>query len=121
MMSNREDLLLPVSLVDDDLNQPINLSGTTGSGTFSSWNIVDGAIATTSATPITIPPFPIGNQLSALALTVGAGLATQPGDPGRCDRQKHHDRLRPELCGNHRRPGRANRGDVLTRSDRDPS
>ena len=31
--SNREDLLLPVSIFDDDTGQPINLSGTTGSGT----------------------------------------------------------------------------------------
>jgi hypothetical protein len=30
--SNREDLLLPISIFDDDLNQAINLSGTTGSG-----------------------------------------------------------------------------------------
>jgi hypothetical protein len=81
MMSNREDLLLPVSLFDDDLNQPINLSGTAGSGTFSSWNVVDGAIATTSTTQITIPQLPIGNQLSSLALTVGIGLNIQPGDP----------------------------------------
>jgi len=80
-MSNREDLLLPVSLVDDDLNTPINLSGTVGSGTFADWSVAAGAIATTSATTITIPAFPIGNQLSALTLTVGAGLAIMPGDP----------------------------------------
>jgi len=80
-MSNREDLLLPASLVDDDLNQPINLSGTTGSGTFSGWSVAAGAIATTSTTTITIPAFPIGSQLSELTLTVGAGLAITPGDP----------------------------------------
>ena len=81
MMSNREDLLLPVSLFDDDLNQPISLSGTTGGGTFNGWTVIDGAIATTSTTQITIPQFPIGNQLSSLALTVGIGLNIQPGDP----------------------------------------
>jgi hypothetical protein len=80
-MSNREDFLLPVALYDDDLDVPINLSGTTGSGTFSSWTIVDGAIATTSATTITIPTFPIGNQLSALALSVATDLSITPGDP----------------------------------------
>ena len=80
-MSNREDLLLPVSLVDDDTGSPINLSGTIGSGTFNSWTVVDGTIATTSATSITIPTLPIGNQLSSLALTVGAGLNILPGDP----------------------------------------
>lgn len=81
MMSNREDFLLPVSLFDDDTGNAINLSGTTGSGTFSSWNVVDGAIATTSSTTITIPQLPIGNQLSALPLTVGVGLGILAGDP----------------------------------------
>lgn len=79
--SNREDLLIPLSIYDDDLNQAINLSGCTGSGTFASWNVVDGAIATTSNTILTIPTPPIGNQLSALALTVGVGLGISAGDP----------------------------------------
>jgi hypothetical protein len=79
--SNREDLVLPISIFDDDLNQAINLSGTLGSGTFSTWNVTDGAIATTSSTTITIPAFPINNQLSALSLTVGAGLGIKAGDP----------------------------------------
>jgi hypothetical protein len=81
MISNREDLLLPVQLFDDDLNQPINLSGTIGGGAFSHWIVNCGAVATTSATPLAIPQFPIGDQLSALALTVGAGLSIKPGDP----------------------------------------
>jgi hypothetical protein len=70
-----------MSIFDDDLNQAINLSGTQGAGTFSSWNVTDGAIATTSNTTITIPQFPISNQLSALALTVGVGLGILAGDP----------------------------------------
>jgi hypothetical protein len=70
-----------MSVFDDDLNQAVNLSGTQGSGTFSSWNVTDGAIATTSSTTITIPAFPIGNQLSSLALTVGTGLGILAGDP----------------------------------------
>jgi len=80
-MSNREDFVLPLSLFDDDLNQPINLAGIVGSGTFSAWSVGNGRVATSSATPITIPQYPIGNQLSALALTVGAGLAITAGDP----------------------------------------
>jgi hypothetical protein len=79
--SNREDLFFPVSIFDDDTGQPVNLSGTTGSGTFSSWNVTAGASITTSNTAMTIPVFPIGNQLSALALTVGTGLVINPGDP----------------------------------------
>lgn len=79
--SNREDILIPLSIFDDDLNQPLNLSGCTGSGTFASWNVIDGTIVTISNTQITIPTPPIGNQLSALALTVGAGLAIKAGDP----------------------------------------
>jgi hypothetical protein len=84
--SNREDLVLPVSIFDDDLNQAINLSGTTTAAigqafTGSAWTVTDGSIITTSTTQITIPVFPIGNQLSALALTVGTGLGILPGDP----------------------------------------
>jgi hypothetical protein len=79
--SNREDFYLPISVYDDDLNQAVNLSGCTGSGTFSLWNIVDGAIVTTSTTTITIPATPINNQLSSLSLTVGVGLGIKTGDP----------------------------------------
>jgi hypothetical protein len=79
--SNREDLLLPLSIFDDDLGTPVNLSGTTGSGTFSSWVVTDGVIVTTSATTITIPGYPNSGQLSALSLTVGTGLGILQGDP----------------------------------------
>jgi hypothetical protein len=82
--SNREDFLLTCALFDDDLNQPIKLDGcTTANGqafTASAWTVVDGAIITTSVTPITIPAFPIGNQVTALALTVGIGLGILAGD-----------------------------------------
>jgi hypothetical protein len=80
-MSNREDFVLPLSLFDDELNQPINLAGIVGSGTFSAWSVGNGRVAASSATPITVPQYPIGNQLSALALTVGTGLAIAAGDP----------------------------------------
>jgi hypothetical protein len=84
-VTNREDLLLTVSLFDDDTGQPIDLDGvTTATGqafTAAAWTVTDGAIVTTSATQFTIPAFPISGQLSALALTVGAGLAIKAGDP----------------------------------------
>lgn len=84
-ISNREDLVLTISLSDDDAGVGINLTGTTLANTsapFTSnaWTVTDGLIATTSSTPITIPTFPVGNQLSALALTVAPGLGILPGD-----------------------------------------
>lgn len=83
--SNREDLLLTVSLFDDDTGQPVRMDGTSVPGatafTASAWTVKDGSITTTSATQITIPVYPIGNQLSALALTVGTGLGILAGDP----------------------------------------
>jgi hypothetical protein len=79
--SNREDFPLTVGIFDDDTGSAINLSGTTGSGTFSFWNVTAGVAITTSTTQITIPTFPIGNQLSALALTVGTNLTINAGDP----------------------------------------
>jgi hypothetical protein len=84
-VTNREDLLLSLSLFDDDTGQPIKLDGcTTANGlpfTASAWTVTDGTIVTTSATQLTIPVFPIGSQVSALALTVGTGLAINAGDP----------------------------------------
>lgn len=83
--TNREDFIETVGIYDDDTFQPINLHGiTTANGqafSGSSWTVTDGAIVTSSLTPITFPAFPIGNQLSALALTVGLGLAIKAGDP----------------------------------------
>src|SRR5215831_12685503 len=83
--SNREDFLITCSLFDDDTGSPIKIDGcTTATGqafTSSAWTVVDGNIVTTSATPITIPAFPIGNSVIALGLTVGTGLAILSGDP----------------------------------------
>src|SRR5258708_2195600 len=83
--SNREDFLLTSALFDDDTGQPIKIDGcTTANGqafTASAWTVTDGVIVTTSANTITIPAFPIGNQVSALALTIGAGLGIKAGDP----------------------------------------
>jgi len=79
--TNREDFVLPLSVFDDDLSVPINIAGITGSGTFNNWTVTDGTIVTASNTALTIPGYPIGSQLSAVALTVGAGLAINVGDP----------------------------------------
>jgi hypothetical protein len=83
--SNREDFQITAALFDDDTGQPIKIDGcTTANGqafTSSAWTVIDGAIVTTSATQITIPAFPIGNQVTALALTVGINLGILPGDP----------------------------------------
>ena len=93
--SNREDFLMTFAMVDDNSYDPvtntyqfISLTGTTLAGgpggppfTGNNWIVTDGAIATTSSTLITIPTFPIGNQLSTLSLTVAPGLGILAGDP----------------------------------------
>lgn len=84
--SNREDLLLTVAINDDDTGQPIKVDGCTTALPFpftgSAWTVTDGAIITTSVTPLTIPVFPLFSaSLLAMALTVGVGLAINPGDP----------------------------------------
>lgn len=89
--SNREDLLLTLSLSDDDSASPgqspttINVDGTAraapGPFTSAAWTVRDGAITTSSVTSITIPDYPIGNQLAALTLTVAPGLGIVAGDP----------------------------------------
>jgi hypothetical protein len=83
--SNREDFLLTLSLFDDDTGDPINLSGTSlaqaGAFAGNTWVVTVGAVVTASVTPLTIPTYPIGNQLNVLALTVGLGLAIVPGSP----------------------------------------
>jgi hypothetical protein len=58
-MSSRKDLPLPVQLFD---NQPINLSA---AAKFQLDDQSRVALATTSATPPSIPQFPIGNHRSA--------------------------------------------------------
>jgi hypothetical protein len=86
--TNREDYLRTLSIFDDDTLQPISLSGITlansgASFTAAAWTVIDGNIVTTSATSITIPTFPItgANNLTALALTVAAGLGIKALDP----------------------------------------
>lgn len=86
--SNREDYLLTLAIFDDDTLQPIDLSGITLANTgadftASAWTVTDGAIVTASVTQITIPMLPVtgARSLTALALTVGTGLAIKAGDP----------------------------------------
>jgi hypothetical protein len=84
-VSNREDLLLTMGIYDDDTGEAIELSGRTlanpGDFTGAVWTVTDGAIVTPSTTSLIIPAFPIGNQLEAVALTVGVNLNILPGDP----------------------------------------
>ena len=84
--SNREDLLLTVSLFDDDTGQPIKLDGCTTVNTQpftgSAWTVTDGAIVTTSTTPLTVPVFPLFSaSLLNMVLTVGINLSIVGGDP----------------------------------------
>jgi hypothetical protein len=89
--TNREDFITVLGFFDDDLGtptnpQPINLMnvflapGNQNGFTGNAWTVTDGSIVTTSTTTIKIPGFPIGNQLSALSLTVPTGLGILPGD-----------------------------------------
>lgn len=83
-ISNREDLLLTCSLFDDDTGDGLDVSGRTlaasGDFTAASWTVTDGSITTTSATSLTIKDYPFGNEMQAVALTVGAGLNILAGD-----------------------------------------
>lgn len=84
-VTNREDLLRTVSLFDDDTGEAIDLSGRVlaapGDFTAANWVVTAGAVVTASVSQLTIPDYPIGDQLLAVALTVGAGLAIAAGSP----------------------------------------
>jgi hypothetical protein len=83
--SNREDLLLSVALFDDDTGDPLDLVGITkqnpGDYVNNMWAVIVGPYVSISHTPITIPDFPVGDELQALALTVDPGLPWLAGDP----------------------------------------
>lgn len=83
--TNREDLLRTVSLFDDDTGEAINLSGRTlaapGDFAGNAWTVTSGAVVTASVTQLTIKDYPIGNEMQALALTVGLNLAIAAGAP----------------------------------------
>lgn len=84
-VSNREDLYRAVALFDDDTGEAIDVSGRVlaapGDFTAANWVVTAGTIVTASVTPLTIPDYPIGNELQAVALTVGAGLNIAAGSP----------------------------------------
>lgn len=85
VQTNREDLLLTLSLFDDDTGAAIDISGRTlanpGDFTASAWTVTDGGIVTASASTLTIKDYPFGNEMQALALVVGTGLGILAGDP----------------------------------------
>lgn len=79
--TNRETYTSLIRVADDDTGDFVNMAGVIGSGTFNSWNVRAGATLTTSSTTITIPVFPFGGNLSALALTVPPALVINQNDP----------------------------------------
>ena len=85
--SNREDLLRTLAIWDDDTLEPINLSWTvTASGlpfTGSVWSVISGPATTAYNGTITIPTPPIGAELLAFTIPLGAGLGAfyVPGQP----------------------------------------
>lgn len=83
--SNREDLLRTISLFDDDTGQAIDVSGRTlaapGDFTAANWVVTSGTIVTASVTQLTIKDYPFGNEMQAIACTVGVGLAILAGAP----------------------------------------
>lgn len=79
--TSREDFIIVGSVFDQDTGTGINLAGVTGNGTSALWAVNAGAAITTSNTSVTVPNYPIGNQLSALSITVGLGLNINAGDP----------------------------------------
>ena len=82
--SNREDLLLTVALFDDDTGDPLDFSGCARgqAGNFSSnlWQVSTGNYVSLSQTPLTVPDYPIGNELQAVALTIAPNLPIAPGE-----------------------------------------
>jgi len=81
--SNREDFLQTLSLFDDDTGQAIDVSGRTlaapGDFVGANWTVTIGTIITASVTQLTIKDYPFGNEMQALALTVGLNLAITAG------------------------------------------
>lgn len=83
--SNRENFSRTVSLFDDDTGEAIDVSGRTlaapGDFTGNAWVVSCGDVVTASVSALTIKDYPFGNEMQALALTVGAGLAIAAGSP----------------------------------------
>lgn len=85
VFSNREDFYTLVGLNDDDTGDAIDLAGITLANvngyTGNAWTVTLGTVTSTSSTSITIPGLPANGELSALALTIGAGLSVAAGSP----------------------------------------
>ena len=83
--SNREDFLLIAAIFDNDTNEAVNLASilkqSAGPYTASSWTVAVAGIYTSSNTTLTIPDYPIKDELSLLTLTVETGLTIVTGDP----------------------------------------
>lgn len=83
--TNREDFLRTVSLFDDDTGEAIDVSGRTlaapGDFTGAAWTVTSGAVIAASVSLLTIKDYPFGNEMQALALTVGLNLGILAGDP----------------------------------------
>jgi hypothetical protein len=83
--SNRENFQRTIALFDDDTGQAIDISGRTlaapGDFTAANWVVTCGTVVTASVSQLTIKDYPFGNEMQALALTVGAGLAIAAGSP----------------------------------------
>jgi hypothetical protein len=86
-VSNREDLVMTVSVFDDDTGAAVNLAGITlapanvNGYTGSSWLVTCGAVNSVSSSTLTIPGYPIGNQLQSVSLTISTGLSIAAGSP----------------------------------------
>jgi len=83
--SNREDFVTTLTLFDDDTGQAIDVSGRTlaapGDFVGANWTVTSGTIITASVTQLTIKDYPFGNEMQAVALTVGLNLAILAGSP----------------------------------------
>lgn len=83
--SNRENFQRTISLFDDDTGAAIDVSGRTlaAAGDFvgNNWVVTCGAVVTASVSELTIKDYPFGNEMQALSLTVGLGLAIAAGSP----------------------------------------
>lgn len=72
-ISNRESMSLLLTVFDDDTGQPLNLSGTTGVGTFMGWNVTTPNSNSVFAGSLTI-------ATGVLSITLNTGLNIAVGD-----------------------------------------
>jgi hypothetical protein len=84
-VTNREDFTQTVSLFDDDTGELLDLVRWTlaGPGDFAgnAWTVTIGNVVTASVSAITIKDYPFGDEMLALPLVVGVGLAIDAGSP----------------------------------------